>query len=236
MLKATLLLVPVLARNQSQSPPYWSCTDVADAPATQQYSQISASFVVPPVPEQTKYRTTVSFYHGFQDGGGSDYHGLYLRLTFSSGRWSLQACGSGYIRSADESGQSCGKLISVSPGDAIKTSIKDAAGTWTLSGKDENTGDETLRYITEYNAGPKKYLNAFFSIGLNTYDRSGGEFPCECLPAGSGLQFDEISLNGRSGVQWLPSSGCSGRCGTKLNINSDGSSMQWSWSAGQAVV
>lgn len=218
------------ARAAAQSPFYSGCTDHATT-SSEELTEVSSRMVVPPVPSAVDYRVSVSFDLGLR----GEQTSLQTSLSYSkTSGWTLQSCGYN-TKDADESGSSCGGVVHVSSGDEVKLSVQ-FGDTWTLSAKDETTGKESLRYITEYNAGPGKYTNAFVEMHRVNSTYHASEFRCDHLPAGAGLQFDKIMVNGSPGSAWKASLDCGGSCASKVTFNDDGSSVQWSWDANGGFV
>lgn len=208
------------------------CTDHATT-SFSDLTEVSSRMVVPPVPSAVDNRVSVSFDLGLSPSKG--FRALQTSLSYSkSSGWTLQSCGYD-TKDADENGRSCGSTVHVSSGDKVKLSVH-FGDTWTLSAKDETTGKESLRYITEYNAGPGKYTNAFVEMHRVNGTYHASEFGCDHLPAGPGVQFDKITVNGSPGSAWKASLDCGGSCASKVTFNDDGSSMQWSWDANGGFV
>lgn len=218
---------------------YWHCIDNATSPSASKeateatYQEISSSFVVPSVPNVSSVYTGIIFSMGLEtEPGYWTTTSLNIQLHDYGGAWYVTACGY-YTNDADENGRSCGFDIEVKEGDVINASIalrveSPTQKMWVLSGKDETTGAESLRYITEYNAGPrgKKFIKTVFKM---VWAKSRGEVACEELPESGHMLFDDISVNNQHNPSLETSVGCGGKCGSQVAANR--SSVGWKWVA-----
>lgn len=219
----------------------YGCTDHAFASSSKDFTQFSTRVVVPPAPAQAGDRVYFDVFVGvktYTTDFSSGDRTLESTLAYGGNNgWTLQVCGYG-TKDGDESGTACGKDLSVSSGHAVTLSVEHAGGAWVLSAKDDTTGQESLRRFTEYNTG-SGYKTAFVETRRINGTYHASDFACEYLPASGGLQFGDISVDGKPGAQWSSTYECGGGCASKVVFGGDagaGTSMQWSWDRNAHIV
>jgi len=189
--------------------------------ASTEFTQMNATFVVPPLPK-TAARQTVYLWPGFKATSpviGRPVLQPVLQYGQHGARWQLQSWAVGVPAGAT------GPAISVNEGDTLTTYMQLTGNTWTIYGKNTNTGKETVLRISKKNAGSQKYTNAVF-VSENVMPLHH----CDYYPANTGIEFKDIVVNGKPGAQWQSGYDCgTPDCGQKVIPNNDGTSVKLTW-------
>jgi hypothetical protein len=212
--------------------PRTQCYDQkAYSSSSTEFTQMNATFVVPPLPKKAA-RQTVYLWPGFKATKpviGRPVLQPVLQYGQHGAKWELQSWAVGI-----PSGSVTGPAIGVSEGDTLTTYMELSGNTWTIYGKNVNTGKETVLRISKAQAGSQKYTNAVF-VSENIMARNH----CDYYPANTGMEFKDIVVNSKKdhGTQWVKAYDCgSPDCGQKVIASSDGTSVQLTWNPKESLV
>jgi len=194
-----------------------------------EFTELNATFVVPPLPS-TAARQVVYLWPGFKATEpqiGRPVLQPVLQYGQHGAKWQLQSWAVGV-----PAGSITAPAISVSPGDSLVTYMQLNGDTWTVYGRNDNTGEESNLSISKRHAGNQLYTNAVF-VSENVMARNH----CDYYPANKGVEFTAVSANGKAPGQWQNGYDCGDPdCGQETIQNSDGSSVQLTWNPDSQVV
>jgi len=207
------------------SSPNVQCYDQkAYSTSSSEFTQMNASFVVPPMPARNVGQT-VFLWPGFkatQPIIGYPVLQPVLQSYYGSS-WQLQSWGVGI-----PAGTMTGPKIDVSEGDLITSYMELNGNTWTVYGKNTRTGQETVLRLSKSQAcSGCEYTNAVF-VSENIMDR----YHCDYYPNNHGIEFTDIVVNGEAehGTQWQNGYDCgSPDCQQEVKSSTDGKSVQLTW-------
>lgn len=195
--------------------------------ANTEFTQMNASFVVPPMPKRNAGQT-VFLWPGFKATTpiiGQPVLQPVLQSYYGAS-WQLQSWGVGI-----PAGTMTGPKIDVREGDLITSYMELVGGIWTIYGQNTRTGEESVLRLSKSQAcSGCQYTNAVF-VSENIMDR----YQCDYYPANTGIEFKEIVVNGRAdhGTQWKSGYDCgSPDCNQEVVSSSDGKSVQLTWNGG----
>jgi len=219
------------APNGDQPVPNVQCYDQkAYITSSSEFTELNATFVVPPLPT-TGSGQTVYLWPGFkatepQIGRPVLQPVLQYGQEFFGAKWELQSWAVGI-----PSGSITAPKIQVSPGDTLVTYMQLNGDTWTIYGRNDNTGEESNLQISKKKAGSQLYTNAVF-VSENIMARNH----CDYYPANQGVEFSAVSANGKAPGQWELGYDCGDPdCGQKIVQNSDGTSVSLTWNPSGGV-
>jgi hypothetical protein len=199
-------------------------SEKAFSTSTDEFTQMNASFVVPPLPQHVVGQT-VFLWPGFKATEPIIGRPVLQPVLQSYGgdKWQLQSWGVGI-----PAGTMTGPKIDVSPGDLITSYMELRSDIWTVYGKNTRTGRESVLRLSKRQAcNGCFYTNAVF-VNENVMSRGH----CDYYPANSGIEFTDIVVNGKQdhNTQWQTSYDCgSPDCAQKVTQTSDGTKVQLAW-------
>merc|ERR1719476_11782 len=197
-------------------------------------TSFTADWEVPALPAQNGGQV-VYFWPGFK--AGQPEMGLpvlqpVLQYGQHGGHWELQ---SWFVDGNDSRYPVVtAPAIRVSPGDKITSYMSQSSdgSTWTVYGKDLNTGEESNLHIKYSKAGNTDYDYAMLvneNIGVNTR--------CSLMPQDSEVVFTNVTVNGKV-PQWVTRANCKGNsrcdCSNSAVVDS-GDNVHLGWNAGVVV-
>lgn len=124
--------------------------------------------------------------------------------------------------------------ISVKPGHHITSSMSQSADgrTWTVSGTNKDTGEDSTLHIAYAKAGDTDYDYAMLvneNINVDTH--------CTYMPASSNVTFFNVTVNGQSSPPWTTRANCAGDqrcdCGNSASVAPNGD-VTLGWKTGSA--
>jgi len=124
--------------------------------------------------------------------------------------------------------------IRVSPGDRITSymSLSADGQTWTVSGTDLTTGEDSTLQIKYSSAG-----NTDYDYAMLVNENIGVDASCSKMPAGSELVFTNVTVNGKI-PGWTTRANCAGNsrcdCGNSATVDSS-DEVHLGWSTGTVV-
>ena len=202
---------------------------------TEPLTNFTTDFVVPPLPSERSGQV-VYFWPGFKASAPEmGYPVLQPVLQYGEhgGAWALQ---SWFVDAKDwRYPVVTAPAIDVSPGDHITTfmSLSPDGQSWTVSGTNMASGEDTTLHIKYKRAGKTDYHYAMLvneNINVNT--------DCGRMPASSALVFTNVSVDGRKGsaVDWTTRANCKGDpqcdCGNDANVDATSGDVTLSWKSG----
>jgi hypothetical protein len=199
-------------------------SEKAYSTASSEFTQLNASFVVPPLPKHVVGQT-VFLWPGFKAKSPTIGKPVLQPVLQSYGgnKWQLQSWGVGI-----PAGTMTGPKIDVSPGDLITSYMELVGDTWTIYGRNTRTGRESVLRLSKKQAcNGCLYTNAVF-VNENVMSRNH----CDYYPANNGIEFTDIVVNGKieHNTQWNTGYDCgSPDCGQKTIPSSDGKSVKLTW-------
>jgi len=214
----------------SPSPQVQCYDQKAYVTAETEFTQMNASFVVPPLPARNVGQT-VFLWPGFKATAPIIGRPVLQPVLqdYGSGRWQLQSWGVGI-----PAGTMTGPKIDVSPGDLITSYMILEGNTWTIYGKNTRTGEESILKLSKTQACRGcKYTSALF-VSENVMARNH----CDYYPANQGIEFTGVVVNSKPdhNTQWVEKYDCgTPDCGQKVKASADGTSVQLTWNPSQLV-
>jgi len=198
--------------------------------SSSEFTELNATFVVPPLPTRGVGQT-VYLWPGFKATepiiGRPVLQPVLQYGQVGGATWELQSWAVGI-----PSGSITAPAIPVSPGDSLTTYMQLNGDTWTVYGRNDNTGQESDLRISKRHAGSQLYTNAVF-VSENVMSR----YHCDYYPANQGVEFTAVTANGQAPGQWQVGYDCgSPDCGQKVIQNSDGTSVQLTWNPTDGVL
>jgi len=203
----------------------------SDEPLT----SFTADWVVPALPAYNGGQT-VYFWPGFkaqQPEMGLPVLQPVLQYGQRGGHWELQ---SWFVDGNDSRYPVVtAPAIRVSPGDKITSYMSQSSdrSTWTVYGKDLNTGEESNLQIKYSRAGNTDYDYAMLvneNIGVNTR--------CSYMPQDTEVVFTNVTVNGKF-PQWTTRANCKGNyqcdCDNSASVDSN-DDVHLGWSTGSVQV
>jgi len=220
-------------------------TTASDAPAVQIYAadahlksaapltSLTADWVVPPLPKSHPIfgSQVVYFWPGFKATAPEmGYPVLQPVLQYGErGRaWALQ---SWFVDANDRRFPvATAPAVDVQPGDRITSymSLSADGSTWTVSGTNRESGEDSTLHIAHSRAGRADYDYAMLvNENINVDER------CDRMPAAPSLTFTNVTVNGHAKPAWTPRADCHGSprcdCGNAASIGANGDvTLSWS--------
>jgi hypothetical protein len=199
-------------------------SEKAYSTSTDEFTQMNASFVVPPLPKH-RGGTFFALWPGFKATKPIIGRPVLQPVLQTNGgnKWVLQSWGVGI-----PAGTMTGPKIDVSPGDLITSYIELSGDTWTVYGKNTRTGRESVLRLSKRQACNGCFYNNVVLINENVMKRDH----CEYYPPNNGIEFTDIVLNGKADhkTQWQTSYDCgSPDCAQKVTQSSDGTKVRLAW-------
>lgn len=199
-----------------------------------------ADWVVPPLPRQNSGQT-VYFWPGFKSQRpemGLPVLQPVLQYGQQGGRWALQ---SWFVDGNDRRYPVVtAPAISVSPGDRITSYMSQSAdkGTWTVSGTDVTTGQDSTLHISYAKAGDTDYDYAMLVNENINVNSNCGLMPDDSQQPGM-LTFTNVTVNGKV-PQWTKRANCAGNprcdCGNAVEVAANGDvSLKWNTRSSMTV-
>jgi len=197
--------------------------------AEEEFTQLNASFVVPPLP-RTVVGQTVFLWPGFK--GTEPIIGRPVLQpvlqSYGGDNWQLQSWAVGI-----PSGSMTGPRVDVREGDLITSYMQLDGDVWTVYGQNTRTGEASVLRLSHSQGGYQPYNNALF-VSENVMAR----YHCDYYPANTGIEFKDVVVNGKSGgVSWKAAYDCgSPDCQQKVIASADGTSVQLTWNGASSVT
>jgi hypothetical protein len=196
-------------------------------------TSFTADWVVPPLPKVNRGQV-VYFWPGFksqQPEMGLPVLQPVLQYGQRGAQWELQ---SWFVDGNDSRYPVVtAPAIKVSPGDAITSYMSQSADkkTWTVSGTDLTTGEDSTLQISYKKAG-----NTDYDYAMLVNENINVDSNCQRMPDDSDLPgvitFTNVSVNGQV-PQWTQRANCAGNpqcdCGNAVEVAGNGDvSLKWS--------
>jgi len=125
--------------------------------------------------------------------------------------------------------------IEVKPGDKLTSfmSLSSDGTTWTVSGTNKNSGEDSTLHIAYSSAGKTDYENAMLvNENINVDEH------CDRMPASSGVTFTNVTVNGKSPA-WVKRANCAGNpecdCGNAATVDPATGDVTLSWKTSSPV-
>lgn len=199
--------------------------------ATSEFTQLNASFIVPPMPKRDVGQT-VFLWPGFKAIAPVIMKPVLQPVlqSYNGRSWQLQSWGVGI-----PAGTMTGPAIDVREGDLI-TSYMDLVGdTWTVYGQNTRTGQESVLRLSKRQAcSGCSYTNAVF-VSENIMSLN----QCDLYPNNHGIEFKDIVVNGQvdHNTEWKSGFDCgSPDCQQQVISSDKGKSVRLTWNGGQPPV
>jgi len=212
----------------SPSPKVQCYAQMAHSSSSSEFTQMNASFVVPPLPKSHSGQT-VYLWPGFKAIEPVMYKPVLQPVLqyYGRGGWQLQSWGVGI-----PAGTMTGPAIDVSPGDLLTSYMELSGDTWTIYGRNTRTNRESVLRLSKRQAcNGCLYTHAVF-VNENVMGR--GE--CDKYPANTGIEFTDIVVNSKidHNTQWDIQYPCgSPDCQQKIFASKDGKSIRLTWNGAQ---
>lgn len=208
----------------SPNPKVQCYAQMAHSSSSSEFTQMNASFVVPPLPRSHSGQT-VYLWPGFKAIEPVMYKPVLQPVLqyYGSGGWQLQSWGVGI-----PAGTMTGPAIDVSPGDLLTSYMELSGDTWTIYGRNTRTNRESVLRLSKRQAcNGCLYTHAVF-VNENVMGRG----QCDKYPANTGIEFTEIVVNSKidHNTQWDIQYPCgSPDCQQKIFASQDGRSIRLTW-------
>lgn len=199
------------------------------------FKQMNSSWTVPALPT-TKQGQTVFFWPGFkaqQPEPGYPVLQPVLQYGQRPGQttWELQSwfVWAKHFLPISVTGPS----LKVSAGDHITSwmNFDDASQTWTVYGRNDANGEESVLSVTNSKVGKQdfKYAMHVLETVMPASDY------CSLYPPDNKIEFTDISANNGAGVNWQPRTGKSD-CQQKVTATTKGDDVKFTWVSASDVV
>jgi len=226
------------ASGGAQPPEGCRRADMVEAPEVQIYAadvhfesstpltSFTADWVVPPLPASRPFLSSqvVYFWPGFKASSpemGFPVLQPVLQYGEHGPSWALQS----WFVDANDPGFPVvtAPAITVKPGHHITSYMQLSADgtTWTISGSNKDTGDDSTLHIAHSRAGATDYNYAMLvneNINVNEV--------CARMPAATSLTFTNVTVNGDATPKWTTRADCAGNprcdCGNAASVAANG--------------
>jgi len=212
------------------SPKVQCYAQMAVSTSVSEFTQMNASFVVPPLPRSHSGQT-VYLWPGFKAIEPVMYKPVLQPVLqyYGSGGWQLQSWGVGI-----PAGTMTGPAIDVSPGDLLTSYMELSGNTWTVYGQNTRTGQESVLRLSKSQAcNGCLYTNAVF-VNENVMGRG----QCDLYPDNHEVEFKDIIVNGKvdHNTKWEIRYPCgSPDCQQKVISSEDGRTVELTWNGADPV-
>jgi len=200
------------------------------------FKQLNSSFTVPQLPKKGS-SGTVFLWPGFKAQAPEPGYPV-LQPVLQYGQrpgqeyWELQSWFV-WAKHRPRTVAVTGPAIKVFAGDKITSymELDEAAGLWTVYGKDETTGEDSTLQITS-----KKTGNMDFAYAVHVLETvMPASSYCDEYPPSGGIDFSSISANHGDSVEWIARTEKTD-CQQKVTFSEAGDDVNFAWSAASALV